>query len=314
MSYQQRQYVAPPADALPKTLRPLIRELNELREAWKTVSDQEVAARIAAAGATRKYQQAVIDAARRGEDSSTVTDDGDELQAEAQRLALAETARAQGAQVTVLEETNVFGTALGLPGRWRLAHDLGEQGPDTIAFLRSADQFHNSQFTELPNAEYDFSLIRHFLYDTAETIRFEMLSHSSYMPLAQLAVKVRGELRYHTLHANTWINQLGNANEESIGKLQRALEHALPYALGLFEPSPFENELIGEGVFEGEKALEEKWKTKVAGLLAKTQLQLPQWEAIVPQLGGRSGKHTAHLQPLLDEMGEVFRIDPTAEW
>ncbi|MBX2910768.1 MAG: phenylacetate-CoA oxygenase subunit PaaC [Cyclobacteriaceae bacterium] len=197
---------------------------------------------------------------------------------------------------------------------YTMLHDLGEQGPDTIAFLRSADQFHNSQFTELPNAEYDFSLIRHFLYDTAETIRFEMLSHSSYMPLAQLAVKVRGELRYHTLHANTWINQLGNANEESIGKLQRALEHALPYALGLFEPSPFENELIGEGVFEGEKALEEKWKTKVAGLLAKTQLQLPQWEAIVPQLGGRSGKHTAHLQPLLDEMGEVFRIDPTAEW
>ena len=91
MSYQQRQYVAPPAEAMPKTLRPLIRELNELREAWKKVSDQEVAARIAAAGATRKYQQAVIDAARRGEDSSTVTDDGDELQAEGQRLALAET-------------------------------------------------------------------------------------------------------------------------------------------------------------------------------------------------------------------------------
>ncbi|HOO09250.1 MAG TPA: phenylacetate-CoA oxygenase subunit PaaI, partial [Cyclobacteriaceae bacterium] len=73
---------------------------------------------------------------------------------------------------------------------YTMLHDLGEQGPDTIAFLRSADQFHNSQFTELPNAEYDFSLIRHFLYDTAETIRFEMLSRSSYMPLAQLAAKV----------------------------------------------------------------------------------------------------------------------------
>lgn len=43
-------------------------------------------------------------------------------------LALANTARAQGAHVSVLEETNVFATALGLPGRWRMVHDLGERG------------------------------------------------------------------------------------------------------------------------------------------------------------------------------------------
>ncbi len=31
-------------------------------------------------------------------------------------------------------------------------------------------------------------------------------------------------------------------------------------------------------------------------------------------MGGRKGQHTEHLQPLLDEMSEVFRIDPAAEW
>ncbi len=197
---------------------------------------------------------------------------------------------------------------------YTILNELGEQDPDTIAFTRNASQFHNTVFTELPNAEYDFSLIRHFLYDTAEALRFEMLSHSSFEPLAQLATKVRGELRYHTMHANTWVKQLGSATEESISRLQQSLEKALPYALGIFEPSPYEKELIAEGIFEGESALEEKWKKKVEEVIAQTQLQLPKWETLTPQYGGRTGKHTEHLQPLLDEMSEVFKIDPTAEW
>jgi ring-1,2-phenylacetyl-CoA epoxidase subunit PaaC len=197
---------------------------------------------------------------------------------------------------------------------YTILNDLGEQDPDTIAFTRNADQFHNTVLTELPNAEYDFSLIRHFLYDTAEALRFEMLSHSSFEPLALVATKVRGELRYHTMHANTWVKQLGAATEESIGRLQQSLELALPYALGIFEPSPYESDLIKEAIFEGEKALEEKWKKKIEEVIAQTQLHLPKWETIAPHYGGRTGKHTEYLQPLLDEMSEVFKIDPTAEW
>jgi ring-1,2-phenylacetyl-CoA epoxidase subunit PaaC len=197
---------------------------------------------------------------------------------------------------------------------YQILNKLGEQEPDTVAFMRNANQFHNSQLVELPNGEYDFSLIRHFLYDTAEMIRFEMLSESSYEPLAELARKIKGELKYHTLHANIWIKKLGNATEESISRLQNSLEKALPYALGLFEESPFEKELIAAGIFAGESSLEKRWKQKVEELLNQTQLQLPDWQSISPVMGGRKGQHTEHLQPLLDEMSEVFRIDPAAEW
>lgn len=197
---------------------------------------------------------------------------------------------------------------------YQMLHELDEQDPDAIAFLRKAEQFHNSQLTELPNGEYDFSLIRHFLFDTSEALRFEMLSTSSYQPLAELSRKIRGELRYHTLHANTWIKKLGSATPESISRLQQSLEYALPYALGIFEESPLENELVSSGIFEGEKVLEEKWKKKVAEVIQQTQLHLPEWNNVTPLYGGRIGKHTEHLQVLLDEMAEVFRIDPAAEW
>jgi ring-1,2-phenylacetyl-CoA epoxidase subunit PaaC len=197
---------------------------------------------------------------------------------------------------------------------YTILHQLGESDPDTVAFTRNANQFHNSIFTELPNQEYDFSLIRHFLYDTAEALRFEFLSQSSYEPLAQVARKFRGELRYHTLHAKTWINQLGSATEESVSRLQKSLDVAMPYALGMFEESPYEKELIQAGIFIGEKELQQKWFSKVEEVISKTSLLLPDWKIIQPMAGGRIGKHSEHLQPLLDEMSEVLRIDPGAEW
>ncbi|MBP7510741.1 MAG: phenylacetate-CoA oxygenase subunit PaaC [Bacteroidia bacterium] len=195
-----------------------------------------------------------------------------------------------------------------------LLNDLGEQEPDTVAFTRNASQFHNSQLVELPNGEYDFSLIRHFLYDHADQLRFEGLAKSTYEPLAKVARKVKGELKYHVFHANTWVVKLGSANEESHAKMQAALNLAWNYALGMFEPSAHEEILIAEGVFEGEKSLQEKWLANITPLLLKAGLSIPESSTWNPVFGGRLGKHTEHLGPLVEEMSEVFRYDPTAEW
>lgn len=197
---------------------------------------------------------------------------------------------------------------------YQMLQSLGEREPDTVAFTRNASQFHNCILVELPNGEYDFSLIRHFLYDTAEAIRFEMLSESSYQPLADISKKIRAELRYHTLHANTWLKQLGSATEESISRLQNSLNLAMPYALGMFEESTDEKELISSKIFGGEQALKERWMKKVEEIIKQTNLSLPDWKTLQPVFGGRVGKHSEHLQPLLDEMSEVFKIDPAAEW
>jgi len=197
---------------------------------------------------------------------------------------------------------------------YTLLQELGEADPDTVAFTRNANQFHNSQLVELPNGEYDFSLIRHFLYDNAEIIRFEMLSQSSYEPIAKVATKLKGEVKYHVLHANTWIKNLGTSTEEAILRLQSSLNEALPYALGMFENSKYEQDLIDAGVYAGEEAVKAEWLKRIQAVIEKTDLKLPDLATIEPKFGGRYGEHTEHLQPLLDEMAEVFKIDPTAEW
>ncbi|MFC6998706.1 1,2-phenylacetyl-CoA epoxidase subunit PaaC [Rufibacter roseus] len=197
---------------------------------------------------------------------------------------------------------------------YTLLHQMGEGDPDTVAFMRNADQFHNSQLVELPIGEYDFSLIRHFLYDNAEILRFESLSQSTNEEIAKIATKLKGEVRYHVLHANTLVKQLGSATQESISRLQQSLEYALPFALGIFEPSKHEQELIDAGIYSGEAALQNQWLERISAVLEKTHLKLPEIANLQPVYGGRYGQHTEHLQPLLDEMAEVFKIDPTAEW
>jgi ring-1,2-phenylacetyl-CoA epoxidase subunit PaaC len=197
---------------------------------------------------------------------------------------------------------------------YQILNELGEAAPDTLAFMREEAKFRNCVLVELPNGEYDFSIVRHFLLDTSLALRFEMLTTSSFVPLAQLAAKVRGELRYHTLHGDTWMHRLGNATAESISRMQSALDYTMPFALGIFEQSPYEKELKQEGIFAGEQVLRERWEQRVSAVLSRTQLNMKPFANIIPVEGGRLGKHSEFLKPLLDEMGEVFRIDPAAEW
>jgi ring-1,2-phenylacetyl-CoA epoxidase subunit PaaC len=70
--------------------------------------------------------------------------------------------------------------------------------------------------------------------------------------------------------------------------------------------------LIADGVFIGEEALKEQWQTFVSDVCRDANLTIP--SDVEPASGGRRGYHTEHLQPLLDEMTEVFKIDPSAEW
>jgi ring-1,2-phenylacetyl-CoA epoxidase subunit PaaC len=196
---------------------------------------------------------------------------------------------------------------------YTILHGLGEPEPDTAAFMRNAQQFTCCHFVELPNGEYDFSLVRHYLYDVAEMIRYRALSESTYQPLAALSRKVFGELKYHLYHARTWFVQLSaKGSEESAARMQSALNEAWPYALGMFEPAAGDAELIAQGVYPGEEAVMTAWLEAVKETLLEANLVLP--TANEPVYGGRRGYHTDHLQPLLDEMTEVFRIDPSAEW
>ena len=193
-----------------------------------------------------------------------------------------------------------------------LEQDFGMPDPDRLGFERKESEYKCSQLNELYTRDYAFALIRHFFMDHAEFIRYSLLRASSYESLAQLAKKVRGEIKYHVLHADTWVKKLGAATEESHSRMQAALNEAFPYALGLFEPGPFEQELIDSGVFIGEGQLQAEWLDEIRPIIEESGLQLTSnTEAIT---GGRSGNHSSDLAALLEEMSEVICSEPGASW
>jgi ring-1,2-phenylacetyl-CoA epoxidase subunit PaaC len=198
---------------------------------------------------------------------------------------------------------------------YTILHDiLGEADPDTLAFKRDEKNFKCCQFVEQPIGEYDFSIIRQFLFDHAEAVRYESLTQSTFQPLAQLAKKVKGEIKYHVMHADTFVKQLGKGNEESHARMQSALNKSWHLALGIFEKSEYESDLISTGIFVGEDEINKQWVQKVSKVLAEAGLTVPATDESKIVYGGRKGFHSEYLNPLLNEMCEVTRIDIDAEW
>lgn len=197
---------------------------------------------------------------------------------------------------------------------YSLLNEMGEQEPDIVAFTRNEKQFHSCKLVELPIGEYDFSLVRQFLFDHAEQIRFNMLAESTLEPLQLMARKFKGEIKYHVLHADIWLKQLAEGNEESKQRIQTAINTTMAYALGIFENGPNEALLIESGIFAGEEALKATWLETISKKITEFGYTMPDVSKMIPEFGGRKGDHTEFLQPLLDEMTEVFSIDPSAEW
>lgn len=189
-----------------------------------------------------------------------------------------------------------------------------DRTPDQLAFMRNEKEMLCSHLVELPIGEYDFSLVRHFLFDHAEMIRYENLIESSFLPLSKLAKKVKGEIKYHIMHADTFMKQLANGNEESKARMQSALNYTFPFALGLFEAMDGDEDLMHEKIYGGEDLLKQNWLERITGLVQGFGLTMPDAKKANPLYGGRKGFHTDYLKPLLDEMCEVTRLDEKAEW
>lgn len=193
-----------------------------------------------------------------------------------------------------------------------LLHELGEPDPDTLAFARGPEDYRCASLTALDRGDWAFSTVRQYFYDVYKTHRLASLAESTYEPLAQVARKVRGEQKYHMMHSRMWVSRLGDATDESRERMQKSVDELYAHALGLFESTPFEQVIADQGFCVTESSLLETWRDEVHSMLAQAGLTVP--TDAKPVYGGRKGLHGAALKSLLDEMQQVYRLEPTAQW
>src|SRR5437762_11338660 len=129
-----------------------------------------------------------------------------------------------------------------------LANGLTGTDEDELALGRSPQEYRNAWICERPNRDWGYTLARQYLYDTADAVRLEALSSSSWRELADLTAVIRLEEKYHLDHARAWFERLGEGPVTARQRLADGLASALGEAVAVFEPIPGEDLLLSDGV------------------------------------------------------------------
>ena len=199
---------------------------------------------------------------------------------------------------------------------YNLAGTLNGKSADETAFGRSADEYRCATIVELPD-DYNWAvaIARRFFCDHFDLLRLKRLSQSSYKPLADLAKRLHAEEKVHVEHVDAWMVRLGRGNDDSKQRLQDALDTIGPYAPMLFEQIDGEARLVEAGIYpQLENDAYEIWRDTLQQIIQQSGLNLALDAPDADAKGGRNGQHSEHFTALLDEMCEVYRLEPGAAW
>ncbi len=199
---------------------------------------------------------------------------------------------------------------------YQLAADLRDTTPDALAYGRRPADYRCAAIVEQPD-DFDWALAicRQFLCDHYYALVFERLRRSSHAPLAALAARVADEQRIHLEHVDAWMVRLGRGTNESRERMQKAMRALEDVAPMLFEPTEGQPALESAGLYPPLDAdMFDRWSTDLKKIAEASGLELSLRRPRADPVGGRRGHHTADFAPMLEELTEVYRVEPGAEW
>jgi len=181
-----------------------------------------------------------------------------------------------------LEEDVAFSSiAQNEIGHARALYELAARGlgtdADALAFDRRPEEYRCAPLVELHLLDWARTIARRYLYEEADRVRIDALKSDDDGEVAGLAAKIDREETYHRMHAEMWAARL---REEP--RFQEALQELWPYALGVLRA-----ELRPE-------------------LARRVGLELVD--------AAERGSHMPALGELWEEMTEVRRSAPGAQW
>lgn len=184
-----------------------------------------------------------------------------------------------------------------------------DEAVDALAYDRGAAEYRSSHLVELATTDWAKALLRHWLYDTVEQFRWELVAGSSNAALAEIAVRVEREERFHRRHADALLDVL-LASPDARPVLLAAFDSLRPFIANLLAPVVGEAEAIAQGVASASIAT-------IAPLLEQRVAdRFEQTVSIAADLQAGPGRdvRSDHFQALMDRMREVIDYDPQAVW
>jgi ring-1,2-phenylacetyl-CoA epoxidase subunit PaaC len=156
------------------------------------------------------------------------------------------------------------------------ARELGTDA-DALAFDRQPDEYRCAPLVQLRLLDWAPTIARRWLYEQADAVRLEALKADGDAELAGLAAKIDREEVYHRMHAELWAERLRDEP-----RFRAAVDELWPYALGVLpeELRPALAERVG----------------------------------LAPVEAVERGEALPDLHALWEEMTEVRRSIPGAQW
>jgi ring-1,2-phenylacetyl-CoA epoxidase subunit PaaC len=181
---------------------------------------------------------------------------------------------------------------------------------DDLAYFRGESQFRSAHLVEQPNGDFARTIARQLVVSTFQYLLYGRLIDSADATLAAIAAKALKEVDYHQDHSYQWVLRLGLGTEESRRRMLNGLGLTWPYIAELFD----DDELIESlhGIAVRPSSLRPEFDRRIAEILSEADLEVHE----VPRAlgGGRAGRHSEYLGPLLAEMQVLAREHPGATW
>jgi len=204
---------------------------------------------------------------------------------------------------------------------YKLLEELGEGKVDHLSHLRDVTQFRNAiileekngpgEYTEKPEYDWAFTVIRHFFYDLAKKIRLQSLNQSSYEPLAIVARKIITEQTYHLMHWEVWFQQLMVSTNEARRRMEDAIERVWDDFGGVLTLGDYGDDMVAAGLIESEELLKKRFMNQIQSYFKQVHLTVNTAPGM-SKGNGRNGEHTDDLLHALRTLSEVYRSDPQA--
>jgi len=183
---------------------------------------------------------------------------------------------------------------------------------DALAYDRPPEGYYHARLLDHSRGDWAQTILRRYLYDTADDVRLAALEGSSFTPLASLVGKMRREERYHLMHMSAWLDRLAEAGGEARARLLAALDRLGPDAGTVLTPLPSETALLMADIIDAPMVeLEERWRAAIEPTFARLGLPL------LPPTAAPETARTSHAEAfrqLHDDFTSVRRIDPAAIW
>lgn len=187
------------------------------------------------------------------------------------------------------------------------AHD-----EDQLAFLRDERDYRNLTLVELPRGDFAVTVLRNFLMATFLKQLWHRLAASGDAELAGVAAKAVKEATYHQEHAADWVVRLGDGNDESIARMNAALDQLWPYTAEMFESDAVDDAAAGSKLGPRWADLRDAWQAEVDEVFGEASLQVPKPRPF--RSTGKTGRHSEHLGYILAEMQHLQRTFPGGTW